>query len=419
MKILLTSIGTRGDIEPFIAIGALLYNDGHDVIFSFPEQLIHLVPEKFKVYSLSPKVIELIEGEEGRIIMGAKASLFRKAKALFYLYREGQKTNKILVRQQEEIVRKENPDRVVHNVKCSYPTLWGIKAKKPTILLSPVPYFMYPVKGQAHVGFNGDHGTLINKLSYSLSNYGLLKTIYDAQKDLNWNKKKLISKKKIKEVLFSKKLFYPISSTLFQRPKDWPSHVQVLGYHNRENSGDWTPNNTLLNFLKVHPKCLFVTFGSMVNNDPAEKTNIILNCLDDLKIPAIINLASGGLVVPDKFKRNPNFYFIDQIPYSWILPQVYGIIHHGGSGTTHSAIKYGCASLILPHVIDQFSWNILLHQKGVGPKGISINKITEKKLKPLIMSLYNNEEYKEKSTILSRSMNNEKNEKGLIEFLTS
>ena len=35
MKILLTSIGTRGDIEPFLAVGERLEQRGHQVVFLF------------------------------------------------------------------------------------------------------------------------------------------------------------------------------------------------------------------------------------------------------------------------------------------------------------------------------------------------------------------------------------------------
>lgn len=74
MKILLTSIGSRGDIEPFLALGRLLKEQGHKVAFAA------LIPKGFNFYPLSRRVIELIESEEGRIIMGGKASLLRKTR---------------------------------------------------------------------------------------------------------------------------------------------------------------------------------------------------------------------------------------------------------------------------------------------------------------------------------------------------
>lgn len=101
----------------------------------------------------------------------------------------------------------------------------------------------------------------------------------------------------------------------------------------------------------------------MINNDPTEKTKIILNILQRNGIPAIINTASGGLVEPENYDKE-QFYFVNRIPYDWVFPKLYAVIHHGGSGTTHTAIKYGCASLIIPHIIDQYVWNKIVFEKA-------------------------------------------------------
>jgi UDP:flavonoid glycosyltransferase YjiC (YdhE family) len=93
-----------------------------------------------------------------------------------------------------------------------------------------------------------------------------------------------------------------------------------------------------------------------------------------------------------------------QVPYDLIFPKIYGVIHHGGSGTTHMALKYGCASMIIPHIIDQFAWNSLLADLGVGPLGVKINKITTKSLEPKIIELMNNKKFKERAEEIKTQM---------------
>jgi UDP:flavonoid glycosyltransferase YjiC (YdhE family) len=414
MKILLTSIGTRGDIEPFLALGELLAGKGHQVLFSFPEQFAAIVPDSACFYPLSPKVIELIESDEGRALMG-KASLWKKIKSLLYLYREGQKMNKELIVQQFEAVNAENPDLIIHNVKCSYPTLWGLEHSKPTILLSPVPYFMHYVKGHAHIGFNKNLGEVLNKLTYRISNYGLIKTIYDGQK---WLPQKYeYPKSVIREQLMAKKIVFSISPVLFPRPDYWPNNAQVLGFHERDKLMQWQPDKPLEDFLSQHDKIVFLTFGSMVNSKPEETSKMLYESLKELGIPTIVNTASGGLVELPKFKAEEKFHFVQSIPYEWIFKRVYAVIHHGGSGTTHTTIKYGCVSLILPHIIDQFGWNHLVKKLGVGPEGISINKLTAVNVKGLIRSLYYEEGYKTKAEELAAAMRTEKMEDNLMAFI--
>ena len=125
-----------------------------------------------------------------------------------------------------------------------------------------------------------------------------------------------------------------------------------------------------------------------------------------VKTPAIINTASGGLIKPDNFDTGL-IHFVSRIPYTWIFPRVYGVIHHGGSGTTHLALKYGCATMIIPHIIDQFVWNKIVSDTGAGPKGIDIGKIDTKNLESKILDLMNNDDYKKKAGQIRDQMNKE------------
>ncbi|MFD2036029.1 glycosyltransferase [Belliella marina] len=416
MKILLMSIGTRGDIEPFLAIGEIFSRKNHHVIYAFPEQYCHLIPNQDRHYAFTPKFLELVEGEDGRIAMGSSVGIIKKFKSIFKLYKAGMDVNKIMVRQQFEFVKNEDPDLIVHNGKCNYPVLWGLSTRKKTVLISPIPYFIHYVEGNGHTGFNGNYNELINRLTYKIANFGLIKTISDAQKVLPKNSNKS-SKNQIKEKIFSGKLIYTISPSLFVRPKNWGQNIQVLGYHERNKKIGWQPSDDIVYFTNEHSRILFLTFGSMINSNPAKTTRTILNVLTQLKTPTIINIAAGGLVELEEFKENSLLFFTKQIPYDWILGKCYGIIHHGGSGTTHSGIKNGCVSMILPHIFDQYGWNNLIAKTGLGPKGIAVNKITENNLKPQIIDLFENESYKLKSKKVAEDMQKENFEELLYESI--
>jgi len=119
-----------------------------------------------------------------------------------------------------------------------------------------------------------------------------------------------------------------------------------------------------------------------------------------------IDTASGGLVKPDNF-NSELIYFVSQIPYDWVFPKMYAVIHHGGSGTTHLALKYGCTTLIIPHFIDQFIWDEIISELGLGPKGIKISRITNKNLEPKVLELLSNKSFKEKSTKIGNQMKKE------------
>jgi sterol 3beta-glucosyltransferase len=156
----------------------------------------------------------------------------------------------------------------------------------------------------------------------------------------------------------------------------------------------------------------------MINARPAFTTKVFLEVFTRLKIPAIVVTGFGGLISLSDVKENPQFYFSEQVPFSQILSKVYGIIHHGGAGTTQSGLRYGCATLIIPHLIDQFMWNQMMFDLGVGPKGIAIKDISVEKLLPLVQGLWENPIYKEKAKVLSIKMKNEDLKEDLYQFLT-
>ena len=391
MKIILISVGTRGDMEPFLSIGEILKEKGHQVICAFPEQFKPLAEEsQLDFASLGPKFIELLESKDGKAAMGGSGSGLRKFIAYIRLASHQTEANKELVHKQYKLIEKENPDRIIYNGKALVPMIWELKNRGKTVFLSPLPYMHY-VKGHTHVAFNSNFGTFLNKLTFSLAHFGMVTTVRLTRKWLRIDAK--IKRKEILGILKFNKTIYTISPSLFSRPANWNPNLQVYGYHQRKVRSDWQPDKDLTDFVAAHEKILFITFGSMLNPAPETKTRSILDILVRNKIPAIINTASGGLTKPDNFDTGL-IHFVSRIPYTWIFPRVYGVIHHGGSGTTHLALKYGCATMIIPHIIDQFVWNKIVSDIGAGPKGIDIGKINTKNLEPRVLDLMNNENYK-------------------------
>lgn len=405
MKILLTSIGTRGDMEPILAIGEILKGHNHDIICLFPEQFRSMAEESgFRFASLGTEFMDMLKSDDGKSALGGSGGGFKKLMAYIRLASKYSNINKQMLKKQRKVIDAERPDRIVHNGKVIYPIIWRKSNPGKTILNGPIPYVAHPVKDHAHVAFNGNYGSFLNKLSYKVANYGLIKTVMKSVKMLDLKDK--VSQSDIAHGLASNKTIYTVSPALFKRPDYWPEQAKVLGYHERDKAVNWKPSEELESFLANHDKILFITFGSMTNTKPEIKTKVILDLLTKHKIPAIINTSSGGLLQPERF-TSEHIHFVSSIPYEKILPKMYAIVHHGGSGTTHMAMKYGCASLIVPHIIDQFMWNDLLSKKGAGPKGPSISKMSTATLEDKILDLWNNPSYKSKAEEIAQEMSKE------------
>jgi UDP:flavonoid glycosyltransferase YjiC (YdhE family) len=407
MKIVLNSIGTRGDMEPFLAIGEILKEKGHHVLCAFPEQFRELAEEAgLDFASLGTSYLEMLESDLGKAAMGAGGSGLEKLSANIKLAGRQTEINKALVRRQYEIIERARPDRTLYNGKATYPIIWGLENRGKSILICPLPYMHY-VRDHTHAVFNSNFGPAVNRLTYSLADFGVAATVLVSARWLGL--RRVISRGQVRKALRSNKAIYTISPSLFPRPDYWPANLRVLGFHRRRPATTWQPGKDLKAFLAAHrgARILFVTFGSMINPDPEAKTRVILDILERNQIPAIINTASGGLIEPGSYDAD-RIHFVGHIPYDWIFPRVHGVIHHGGSGTTHMALRYGCSVMVIPHILDQIIWDKIVYEQGVGPRGIRIHRLTVEALEPKILELVRNSAFKQKAGQLAGRMEREK-----------
>jgi len=414
MRILLASIGSRGDMEPLLALGEKLKARGHTIQCLFPEQFEHLAKDmNFSFSSIGPEFIQMLESPEGKAALGGSGKGLKKILAYIRVGIKFRNINKSILKLQKEHIDAFNPDLILHNAKVIYAVLWSIKTGGKALLNSPVPYIHY-VKGHSHLAFNANYGILLNKLTFALARFGLVKTTWASAKTLGMQKD--ISKALIKEALNQQATVYTISPSLFNPPKEWPNHLQVVGYYKRNQQDNWKPEPALTEFLKQHQRVLFLTFGSMTNPKPEYLSTVLLKVLAKHKIPTLVNTSSGGLVQPQSFNSDL-FYFVSDIPYDWVMKRVYAAVHHGGSGTTHMVANNGCASLIIPHIIDQFVWNKLMFEKGIGPLGPSIGQLNARTFESAVLDLWNTPAYKNKAVQLGEVMQYENHDQALVNYI--
>jgi len=403
MKIILTSIGTQGDIEPFLAIGKILKEKGHQVICAFPEKFREATEScNIEFASLGRKNDDMLESDANKTVMGGAG--IKKFFAYIKLMRlaQAQKVPQEKELKLYELIKQERPDRIVYHSKNVYPLIWEYENKGKTIFVSPFAYFHY-IKGHTFF-FGKNYGEFFNRLTFKISDFGVVTATMAARKWLQIKDK--ISRRELKNVIQHRKFIYTISPGLFPRPDYWESNIKVLGHQELKRKTEWKPEKELTEFIDKHEKILFITFGSMPNPEPELKTKIIIEILERNRIPAIINTASGGLVKPEKVNSDL-IHFVSHISYEWIFPKVYAVVQHGGAGTTHLAIKYACATMIIPHFMDQFVWDNIISELGVGPKGVRISRITTKNLEPKVLELLSNSSFKEKSAKIAKQMKNE------------
>jgi sterol 3beta-glucosyltransferase len=166
-------------------------------------------------------------------------------------------------------------------------------------------------------------------------------------------------------------MLYGISPTLLPRPADWPGNAWMCGQWVRPQR-EWNAPQSLLDFLSAGDAPIYAGFGSMVGFDQRALLDIVIAAVAGQR--ALLYPGWSGSA--DSLKLPPNFHVLGDTPHDWLFPRTSLVIHHGGSGTTHSAARAGVPSVVLPFAADQFFWAEQLRRRGIAPSAASGSKVT-------------------------------------------
>lgn len=156
-------------------------------------------------------------------------------------------------------------------------------------------------------------------------------------------------------------MLYGISQALVPRPDDWPDNAHVCGqWVPRLPAAAWSPDPALVAFLEAGEAPIYVGFGSMAGFDDMRLLDAVVGAVGPRRA-----LFSAGWSGIDSARLPPNFHLVGHVPHDWLLPRTSMAIHHGGSGTTHSACAAGVPSIVVPFAGDQFFWGRRLTASGV------------------------------------------------------
>lgn len=167
------------------------------------------------------------------------------------------------------------------------------------------------------------------------------------------------------------------SPSVLPKPPDWEDFHHVTGYWFLGAPPGWQPPAELLRFLEAGPPPVYVGFGSLVGMDPQQVTRLVLAALQQTGQRGVLLTGWGGLTretAPD------NLLFVDEVPHAWLFPRMAAVIHHGGAGTTGASLRAGVPSLLTPLAGDQHTWAAHVDRLGVGPRVGGLRTLTAGKL---------------------------------------
>jgi len=191
----------------------------------------------------------------------------------------------------------------------------------------------------------------------------------------------------------------PVSPHIIEQNSHWEKRHQMTGYWFSEPSVDWEAPTELLSFLEKGEPPAVINLGAMAldGKDMFEAATITINALQNQGLRAIIQ---GWDAVMKEIKLPEQIIHVGSVPHTYLLPRAFCFVHHGGFGSTAAAFQAGIPAVVIPHIIDQFIWGSKVHELGVGPRPIPRAKLTEDNLVAAFEEVVNNKEMKAKSAKL-------------------
>ncbi len=377
MTITILTAGSRGDVQPYLALGQQLEKSGRHVRFVTFENFRSLVESAgLEIFPIQGDVSMAAGSDEMKMARTSDNPLklilsFNKLKSLI-LDMHGQFYD--ACRDSEAIVYHPGPAMGFFAAQHL-----GI----PGILATPFP--MSPTREFPSLAFYTmpRFGSGFNLLTHKLFETVMWSTSRDPIR------KFLIGK-------FGKfpsgfACPYPQQTTplaptviscsrhVFPRPADWPEHVHCDGYWFMDDETTWKPPSDLQAFLKNGVAPLYVGFGSIGDPREAQKTtHIVLAALRQSGQRGI--LATGWSGMSRVEDAGENIHILESAPHGWLFPQMAAVVHHGGAGTTAAALRAGIPQVIVPSGLDQGAWARRAFELGVSAKPLPRKNLNTERL---------------------------------------
>ncbi len=120
----------------------------------------------------------------------------------------------------------------------------------------------------------------------------------------------------------------------------------------------------LENFLAKGPAPVYLGFGSMQAYEQTGRN--LIEVARRLGLRSVLSQGWAGLAPTDS---GDDCFSVGDVSHEKLFPRMAAIVHHGGAGTTQTAARAGKPQVLIPHNYDQFYWAHRVQQLGVGVSG--------------------------------------------------
>ena len=399
-RIVLLTYGSRGDVEPFVALGVGLRAAGHAVRLAAPAAFAPLAGA---------------HGLEFAPIEGNPDEL-----AQAFADRAGLSWPRMIARMTEHVLplagavfravaqAAHGADLIVHSfLMTDAGHTLARRQAVPDISAQFFPVFMptsaFPAVALPDLPLGAPYRRATHALNTAVFRFGgrlLYRRIRAAITDLPalapWPFKRRNGA--------SPPILFAYSPHVLPRPHDWPPHAHVTGYWTLPPPPGWNPPEALARFLDSGPPPLFFGPGSMRGERLQALLHMLVAGARACGQRVILGVPSEA-VTGDV--QGADVCAAEGVPHAWLFPRMRYILHHGGAGTTGAAAAAGVPSTAVPFSADQAFWARRIQRLGLGPAAPPARRLTPERLASILREALSNPAYARNAQTLGERIRRE------------
>ncbi|MDO9104610.1 MAG: glycosyltransferase [Methylovulum sp.] len=366
MKItIVTSYGTRGDVQPYLALALRLKEEGHEPTLVAGLEYASFIRERRIEYA--PMRINVRE------ILDSKA-----CKAVF---NGAGKEKRDAIKAWRKALSARLPDMLddiwatAREADCLIypPTLYPVwhiadKLKIPAIISFAVPAVSVTGAFPAPWLRASDSGRFFNRWTHRAAIMMLTLGFRSIVKAWCRTTLKVKPPSLFKNYLSRNgapiPVLYCYSPKVLPMPNDWNDTTLASGYWFLQREESWKPSPELEDFLSKGPPPVYFGFGSVPSGDPERTNCLILSALRQSGERGIIAIGESGMTAQ---QGHEFVHYEQQICHDWLFSRVKAVAHHGGSGTLAIGLRSGKPTIVCPFTIEQRFWGNQVNSLNAGP----------------------------------------------------
>jgi sterol 3beta-glucosyltransferase len=374
VKVLIMTLGTRGDVQPFVALARGLAAAGHDAVLAAPHRFNEFVRNHGVNFAgIDDGPMRLMDGG-GAVVedvatggLSKKLALAKQMPALFIRTLEDCWT----------VAADCGADLVVHNGQVIAGQHVAERLGCPAVLALPIPMYVptreFPWPGQPMPRVVPNRATFLG-MKGSAMMFG--RTVDRWRASMGLPKRPRRHDPLRAPDGSPAPVLHAISRHVLPQPVDWPATATMTGYWFLTAPDPPPLPRALSEFLDAGEPPVFIGFGSMPSLDPVATTATVLTAARKAGVRAVIGTAWGGLTA----ETAPDVFTIDEVPFDRLFPRVAAVMHHGGAGTVAATAAAGRPQVVCPFVADQPFWGDRMHHLGVAPEPIHQRRLEPDRL---------------------------------------